>query len=256
MFQSRLEELFARYIADGTVVEVFDEATSTNDVIRGEKYPEGSVVVAERQTAGRGQRGNSWASEAGSNLTFSVLLEPEGLPAQQQFYISKIVTLALTDALTPEGIDTKIKWPNDIYAGDQKIAGILIENDLSGSSIKRSVIGIGLNVNQTEFHPSLPNPTSARQLTGKEHDRGVLLRNIYETLIDYYGMLAEGRFEEIDKLYAERLYRFGVPARYSEPGGYTYTGTITGVEPNGELAIAGEKGNIKKYLFKEVEFII
>lgn len=256
MFRSELEELFAKYLAKGVAIDVLEETSSTNDAIRGRRYAEGAVVVAERQSAGRGQRGNSWASEAGSNLTFSVLLSPQGLPVREQFYISKVVTLAITDALAASGIETKIKWPNDIYAGDRKIAGILIENDISGGLIVRSVVGIGLNVNQTEFDPSLPNPVSVKCLTGKDHDRAALLFDLYEALFDYYTVLAEGRREEIDELYAARLYRLGTPALYAEPGGPIYIGTITGVEPGGELVIAREDGGTKKYLFKEVEFIV
>lgn len=256
MFRSDIENLFSPYMAEGIIVEVMEETSSTNDAIRGSRYTAGSVVVAERQSAGRGQRGNSWSSEPASNLTFSVLLEPGGLPATLQFYISKIVTLAIGDALTTEGIATKIKWPNDIYAGDKKIAGILIENDLRGSGITRSVAGIGLNVNQTVFDPSLPNPVSMKCLTGKEADRARILLSIYENLRGYYAALAGGELEKIDTLYADRLYRFGVAARYAEPGGRAFAGKITGVEPGGELIIEHDSGGIKKYLFKEVEFII
>lgn len=112
------------------------------------------------QSRGRGQRGNSWSSSAGANLTFSVVLCPGFLETAQQFYLSKAVSLAVCDTVESFGVRPQVKWPNDIYIDGRKVAGILIENDLAGNFLSRSVVGIGINVNQTEFDPALPNPTS------------------------------------------------------------------------------------------------
>ena len=153
----RLEEFASR---TGFALGFFDELASTNDEARDARYMNGAVVIAERQSRGRGQRGNSWSSAEGMNLTFSAVLCPAGLRAESQFYLSKAVALSVSDTVDSFGIESRIKWPNDIYVGDGKVAGILIENDLMGACISRSIAGIGLNVNQTAFDPALPNPTS------------------------------------------------------------------------------------------------
>lgn len=142
--------------------------TSTNDEARDIRYRHGDVVWAERQTAGRGQRGHAWHSPEGENLTFSIVLEPCFLPVGEQFMLSEAISLALVDTFADYGIDTRIKWTNDIYAGDRKIVGMLIENNCSGPLLVRSIAGIGINVNQTVFDPALPNPVSMAQLADRK----------------------------------------------------------------------------------------
>ena len=132
----------------------------------------GVVVVADYQTAGRGCGTNRWESERGKNLLFSVMLHPENVPANRQFQISRAISLAIVDALGEWVGDLSIKWPNDIYWRNGKLAGILIENSLQGSMIRDSIIGVGLNVNQRAFHSDAPNPVSMYQLTGQETDIG------------------------------------------------------------------------------------
>ena len=152
-----------------------DETTSTNDEARDAKYRHGDIVWAERQTAGRGQRGHTWTSPEGENLTFSMVLEPRFLPVGEQFLLSEAVTLALTDTFAAYGIDTRIKWTNDIYVGDRKLVGILIEHNHAGASLSRTIAGIGINVNQTAFDPALPNPVSLAQAGGRKFNRSRLL---------------------------------------------------------------------------------
>ena len=123
-----------------------DETTSTNDEARDAKYRHGDIVWAERQTAGRGQRGHTWTSPEGENLTFSMVLEPRFLPVGEQFLLSEAVTLALTDTFAAYGIDTRIKWTNDIYVGDRKLVGILIEHNHAGASLSRTIAGIGIKI--------------------------------------------------------------------------------------------------------------
>ena len=142
----------------------FDTLTSTNDEARAPKYRHGDIVWAERQTAGRGQRGHTWISPEGENLTFTLVAEPRFLAADRQFLLLEAIAAALCDTFADFGIDTRIKWTNDIYHGDRKPVGILIEHFYAGATLARTVIGIGINVNQTAFDPALPNPVSMRQI--------------------------------------------------------------------------------------------
>ena len=157
------------------MIHRIEETTSTNDDARDAKYRHGDIVWAERQTAGRGQRGHKWSSAEGLNLTFSLVLEPRFLPAGEQFLLNEAVALALTDTFAQFGIAARIKWTNDIYAGDKKLVGILIEHSYSGQTLARTIVGIGINVNQTEFDPALPNPVSMAMVAGRTFDRGEVL---------------------------------------------------------------------------------
>ena len=167
-----MKEILAQFARQaGVTIDILEQTDSTNNRAAESRYGAGDVVIAERQEAGRGQRGNSWSSTPGENLTFSVVLRPDFLPAERQFRISKAVALAVADTIAEAGLRPAIKWPNDIYIGDRKVTGILIENDLMGPYLSRSVIGIGLNVNQTRFDPALPNPTSLAAEAGHPFDR-------------------------------------------------------------------------------------
>ncbi len=247
-------ERFARLSGFG--IDCFDELGSTNDTARDPRYGAGDVVLAERQTAGRGQRGNSWSSGAGLNLTFSVVLCPDFLPVARQFYVSKIVALAVSDALARWGIEARIKWPNDIYICDRKVAGILIENDLCGRYMARSVVGVGLNVNQTEFDASLPNPVSMALFSGRSFDRAEVFETFYRCLSERYGMLAEEDDARIDADYLGKLYRLGEEHLFTDGRtGERFSGTIRDVLPAGDLVVESG-GERRRYLFKEIEYEI
>ena len=163
---------------------VLDETDSTNRYISQlcnelqESVAELTTVTAEFQTAGKGQRGNTWEAERGKNLLFSFVLYPTFLEARRQFILSQIVSLSIKEELDRWSDEITIKWPNDIYWRDKKICGILIENDLSGHFIGRSISGIGININQNEFHSDAPNPVSLKQITGQEHDRYEILSHM------------------------------------------------------------------------------
>ena len=204
------------------------ETTSTNDLACEERYGHGDVICAERQTAGRGQRGHTWTSPEGVNLLFSVVLCPTFLPAGEQFLLSQAVALALVDTLGTCGIDARIKWTNDIYAGDRKLAGILIEHHLAGGRLARTVAGIGINVNQTEFDPALPNPTS---MALEADDRAPLAEE-----------------------YRRRMYRIDAPQAFRLPDGTRFTGVIRGVRAGGALQVEHPDGTLHDYLFREIEF--
>lgn len=234
-----------------------DEADSTNTYVRGlaPETQEDLLVVARQQTAGRGQRGNTWESEPGKNLTFSILHHPAGLPARQQFLLSCALSLAVADVLSRHMAghqgDVRIKWPNDIYVDNQKICGILIENSLAGTEIAWSILGVGINVNQLLFVSDAPNPVSLSLVTGEEYD--------LDALLDEFAVAIAARLEnigpEVLREYKSRLWRMNVPARYRLPGGEEFTGKITDVGPDGILSVE-TGGETRGFYFKEVQFVL
>ena len=151
--------------------------------------PGGTVIYTPSQTAGRGQKGNSWESEDGKNLTFSMLLKRPPVKARDQFYLSEAAALAVVEALSAEAGDGfSVKWPNDVYWHDKKVCGMLIESSLDGSNIAHSIVGIGINVNQERFLSDAPNPVSLINITGREHDLMALLKRVCSRI----EQLAEG----------------------------------------------------------------
>ena len=157
-----------------------EETTSTNDNAKLPEYGHDDIIWAERQTAGRGQRGHTWISRAEESLTFSHILTPTFLPVAEQFRLVELVALALTDSFDEFGIDTRVKWTNDIYVGDRKMVGILIEHSYSGPTLARTILGTGINVNQTEFDPALPNPISMAQAAGRRFENDESGRHLSE----------------------------------------------------------------------------
>ncbi len=233
-----------------------DITASTNDDARDAKYHEGDVVWADFQTAGRGQRGHEWHSRKGENLTFSVVLEPTFVPIAEQFSVSEVVALSLVDMLAEYGIEAKIKWTNDIYVGDKKLVGILIEHSLASTTLRRTIVGVGINVNQTEFNPSIPNPVSMAQLLGKELNAEEVLQHFLKRLQNNYEMLREGGKTRLHDRYNELLYRKNEYHTYALPSGEKFSAKILGTAPNGALRLEDEQGKTKDYLFKEIEFVI
>ena len=232
------------------------ETTSTNDEVRDPKYGHLDALWAECQSAGRGQRGHSWHSEEGENITFSVVLTPTFLPIQEQFLLSEIVALSLVHTLREYGIECRIKWTNDIYAGDNKIVGILIEHALSGETLARTIVGIGLNVNQREFPSDLPNPTSMACERGQYFDREDVIKRIVANLDVLYRRLEAGEKEAIEREYISTMYHLGEPHTYAYPSGERFVATIRGVRHSGELCLEHSDGIIREYAFKEVEFVL
>jgi BirA family biotin operon repressor/biotin-[acetyl-CoA-carboxylase] ligase len=232
------------------------ETTSTNDDARDRQYGHMDIIWAEHQTSGRGQRGHSWHSHSGENITFSIILTPTFLPATEQFLISEIAALALVDTLQEYGIECRIKWTNDIYAGDNKIVGILIEHALHGMNLSRTIIGIGLNVNQLSFPEELPNPTSMAVERGITFDRREILDTFSTKIAALYGLLESGHKETIESRYRERMYQLDEQHTYAYPDGVEFRATIRGVRPSGELCLEHEDGIVREYAFKEVEFVL
>lgn len=236
-------------------VLIYKSLPSTNTEVKKPGYRHGDAVIAKEQTAGRGQRGNRWSSKPGENLTFSLVWEPTFLEAKRQFLLSEAVALALTDTLKEYEIKSKIKWTNDIYVGRKKICGILIEHDLGvEGKLARTIVGIGLNINQKEFEEWVPNPASMATVTSKTFDVGEVFQSLYDRLEERYKQL-ESAPEELEKEYDALLFRKGELATYRLPGGRTFEGVILGVKHSGELLVESE-GMVVPYLFKEIEFVI
>ena len=226
-----------------------DETDSTNRWLKD--HGEGTMVVAtDYQTAGKGCGSNAWESERGKNLTFSMLIHPDGIAAREQFRITEVVSVALCRTLQPYIYNkVEIKWPNDIYVGDRKLCGILIENRLQGNVIVDCIIGIGLNVNQRTFVSDAPNPVSMYQLTGQETDREALLADFLQTFDQEWQNKTNG------SEYRELLYRKGKDGLYEDKTG-RFVARLADVLPDGRLLLVDEAGKERTYAFKEVSFII
>lgn len=240
-----------------THIKWFDELDSTNsELLRHiSDYDNLSVIAAVSQTAGRGQRGNSWLSRPGENLTFSLLLKPENLPASDFMAITCMATLSVREWLHAQGVRAVIKWPNDIYVGTRKICGMLVESGIAEGRIEWSVVGIGLNVNQTDFPASLMNPTSLRRLTGKTLE----IRDALPDLLSRFRFSAletpEDRFSLL-KAYEEDLFQKGRLCPYRDlQTGEEFQGTIKGVTPSGRLLV-DVNGTERAFDFKQVGYIL
>lgn len=236
-----------------------NETNSTNNYLQSlcseQKVEELTVVVADFQTSGRGQRGNSWESDPGKNLLFSTVIFPEFLEARRQFLISQIISLAIKEELDTYTSDISIKWPNDIYWKEKKICGMLIENDLMGRNISQSIAGIGININQETFHSFAPNPVSLRQITGKEFDLFEILKSIVLRIQSYYSLLKKGNTESIVCQYEMSLFRKEGMHRFKDANG-EFLARIICVEPEGRLILEDEILNKRGYMFKEVEYLL
>lgn len=234
----------------------FDTLSSSNDEARDPRYTEGDWIGVEHQTAGRGQRGHSWSSHAGEDITGSLVLEPRFVAVREQFSISQAVALGLVDLLREYGLAAEIKWTNDIYVAGRKVAGVLIEHNLAGAALSRTIVGIGLNVNRREFDPDLPNPTSMALATGRTFDREEVLQRLHRALMARYGQLREGGAGALRGDYHAHLYRLGEAQRFRLPGGEEFEGVIRGVEADGTLRVEHPDGRERGYLFREIEFLI
>ena len=232
------------------------------------------LVTAEFQTAGRGADTNRWESARGENLLFSLRVMPSNLPVRRMFALSEAAALAVMESLTPalskgEGTfsrqftpplegkgEATIKWPNDIYYGDSKVAGILIENDLQGAKVLRSTIGIGINVNQRRFLSDAPNPRSLADIVGHDVERHLVLEHFMESFTHYLYNIEGGDEKALDALhetYKSHLYRLGEEHAYSDKDG-TFRATLIDVEPSGHLVLRDTEVTLRRYAFKEVKF--
>ena len=238
-----------------------NQTASTNTYLSrlAATLPGGTVIYTPCQTAGRGQKGNSWESEDGKNLTFSLLLKRPPVKARDQFCLSEAAALAVVEALTAEaGEGFTVKWPNDVYWQDSKVCGMLIENSLDGSDIATCIIGIGINVNQEDFLSDAPNPVSLKGITGREHDLDVLLKRVCSRIEQTVAALGDDSARrDLHERYMAALYRNdGQLHPFEDATGCRFMACVAGIAPDGTLTLRHEDSATHDYLFKEVRHII
>lgn len=247
-----------------TLIEL-EESPSTNSHLASiaSGCAHGTVVCARRQTAGRGQRGNSWEAAQGENITMSLLLRPKGLHPARQFVISEAVSLAIAGVLRRHlpGCDVRVKWPNDIYVGDSKICGILIENTITSTGINHSIVGAGINVNQRRFLSDAPNPVSMAQLAGREFSlrelteefAGAIIREVDRAVASE---LAEGS-AELERRYFDTLWRTdGYYPYVDNLKGERIEARVVAVASDGIITMELPDGERRSYAFKEIRAVV
>jgi BirA family biotin operon repressor/biotin-[acetyl-CoA-carboxylase] ligase len=253
-----LYNISANTIFTGKTLIYLPTCHSTNDyatnlINETTNAAEGTLVITPCQTAGKGQRGNSWESQPGENLTFSIIFHPSFLSIQDQFYLNIISALAVRNTIahyTNEKV--MVKWPNDIYLNNKKICGILIQNTIKKDKIGHSIIGIGLNVNQKNF--AEPKATSLYLAEHKEFDHNAVLNTLLENLEGLYLQLRQNGLATLYQAYLSHLYRYNSPHMY-QAGEDVFEGTITGLDSYGRLLILLPEGTTKAFAFKEVAFL-
>ncbi len=233
-----------------------DEANSTNTYLSGllnSNPPHGTIVITRKQTQGRGQLTNKWESEDGRNLTFSMLLKPN-IPIIDAFWISKAVSLGIVEVLNKFYQGFKIKWPNDIYYNDKKIAGILIENRLKADIVSHAIIGIGVNINQEVFISDAPNPISLKNIIGKESDLDEIFHQIIQSIMLWYNVLIDGNTQLINEKYHLYLYKKDERHQF-KVNAQTITAIIKEVKPDGELIIKTDDNQYKGFYLHQIQFL-
>lgn len=213
------------------------------------------VVYACEQTAGRGQRGNVWQSQAGENLLASIVVRPVALPVHSQFALSQAIALAVRAAMGYMNVDTQLKWPNDVYVGGRKLAGILVELDCCGALVEQAVIGLGLNVNQEHFTPMEKVPVSMKMLTGETYDVDEVLGVLLDSFSYYYSLLESGNYSLLAADYKAHLLGYNKVMRYRDAV-TEFDARIVDVYSNGHLCLQCTDGSTRIYAFKEVELVI
>ncbi len=241
----------------GNPIVKLNEVDSTNtfalSLLRGKDVTEGTVVTTQSQTTGRGQRGNSWFSESGKNITCSIILKPTFLDVAKQFDLTRTIALGIADLMCNLLPSSKIhiKWPNDIIADGKKVAGILIENIINGTQVSASVVGIGLNVNQSDFGSNAPNAVSISQLAGKEFEMEEILQQLFANIEARYLQLRAGQIQKLRDEYHARLFMRDVVARYTDFK-TVFDAKLECVTPEGILVLWDGDGVERRFGFKEV----
>lgn len=251
-----MHKILANTLFLGKDIYYLPDCHSTNEVaaerVKAKKAGEGSIVITDRQTKGRGQRGNRWYSEPGMNLTFSLILKPVFLDASEQFDLNMAVSLGIREALAEYIPSILVKWPNDIVHPEQgKLGGILIENTLGNGGITFSIVGIGLNINQTDF--PFPNATSMASLAGAELDKEEIFKVLISRIEKYYLLLKKGHIKTIRSTYQANMFRFGQMSTFND--GENFTGQIIGISEQGKLIIEKNNRGVHQYAFKQVKFV-
>lgn len=251
-------------MSDFRVIEI-ESTPSTNSYAKHESGTDANrpvVFITDNQTAGRGQRGNSWESSPGLNLTFSLVVHPRFISPARQFELSMLVSVGVVNGLrgfVPDPERLKVKWPNDIYYGDRKLAGILIENSLGEATIERSVIGIGINVNQTEFLSDAPNPVSLKMLSGRDADRRTVLDSVVDNILEMIESYeSDPEADELTYLYNGLLWRRDGELHTWRDVGQSadFEARLVDVAADGRLVLRTADGQTRRFLFKEVVAVL
>lgn len=223
----------------------------------GQELPAGFTLWAGDQTAGKGLGNTSWISQPFKNLTFSLLLKPVFLHPAKQFLLNKAIAVAIITALSEisSTIAFQIKWPNDIYFNNKKIAGTLIENRIMGQKFEACVVGVGVNINQREFSADLPNPTSLALLSGKDYEINGVMNMIQKHIMLCYTNVKQQSNIAIHNTYLEHLLGFGRLMQFASEGKIFYA-TIVDVNDYGKLILQDENGDQKEFAMKEIELVL
>lgn len=251
-----MHKILANTLFLGKDIINLTECHSTNDeairLFKMGRAKEGTIIITEKQTKGRGQRGNRWYSEPGKNLTFSFILTPLFLDATEQFELNMAIAVGVQEVLAAYVEGIRIKWPNDfVHSSLGKLGGMLIENSVSGQGIEMSVIGLGLNINQTVF--PFPAATSLAKIAGSEIYMEEFFKLLIVSLEKSYLLLKKGERNDIRCAYLRQLYRMGEWALYEDKE--PFTGKIIGVAPSGKLLVEKQNKETVSYSFKEVVFL-
>lgn len=246
----------------GQNILLLKSVDSTNsyasELLRQNAVPDGTIVYTQNQTNGRGQRGNGWESAPDANLALSLILYPRFLSPDKQFYLTQVISLAVADVLAETLANTEhppvsIKWPNDIYIGERKVAGILIENSIRDHRLVNSIVGIGINLDQTKFETA-PNAVSLKMINGISNPVKPLLEQLSSRIESYYLQLKAERWDLLKPLYLKLLYRMGKEGSYRVDGAEV-RGKITGVSDSGKLQLDLPDGRQQEFDLKEIQFI-
>jgi len=237
----------------------FDAIDSTNSFLKElaqksivENF---TIVTTNEQVAGKGQIGTKWISEKGKNLTISIFTKYKNILIENQFYLNFAVSLAIFDTIEDLNVPKlNIKWPNDILSANKKICGILVENSFRNNQLISSVIGVGMNVNQTKFPSDLNNVSSIKNCINKETDLEVLLTNLQMKIIHYVDLFQKKKFDFLKETYLSKLYKKDIPATFKDSNQNYFMGIIKGVSNNGKLQILLEDDSIKEFGIKEISF--
>ena len=215
------------------------------------KVPFGTVIMAHYQTNGKGQRNTIWSSNGGENLLMSVLLDLSFMPSEKIFFLSKSIALAIRAAVVDViGIESHLKWPNDVLIDNKKIAGVLIENQWNNSNIVSSIVGVGLNVNQVDFQESF-SATSLKKITNKNYNLDNILKVLCKKLNKYYNQLASLNFDNIDTEYHQHLVNYNKFCEFEE-NNILFNAKVKGVNQQGELMLEFTNGDVKSYELKQI----
>ena len=238
----------------GRKIIQLDKVDSTNNyvanLLKDGAIDHGTVILADEQTSGRGQRGSEWTSKAGENVILSLYLDTAILSVNDQFILTQFISISVSNTCKKYNVNTEIKWPNDIYINNKKIAGILIENQIKGSNLNGSIIGIGLNANQMSFGQL--NATSIKKETGQFVSTKEFVFSLINEMNIYWDMIYSNEFSILNKLYLKNLWLLNKKAKYKDSEG-EFEGIIKGTDEIG-LLLLEKKGKIKKYNLKEISY--